>query len=120
MTARDEPVGSLAERVAARGTRSLPLILTHGWPAVSWDYRKLLGPLSDPAAYGGDPADSFELIGFSLFAPDLPLGADTPVDEEYFNVALIRRHPRGGHFPALEQPQALIDDIRAAFRGVGP
>jgi pimeloyl-ACP methyl ester carboxylesterase len=23
---------------------------------------------------------------------------------------------RGGHFPALEQPQALVDDIRAFYR----
>lgn len=311
-------------RVPARGLRPLPLILTHGWPAVFWDYRKLLGPLSDPAAHGGDPADSFELIvpslpgtawsmplaktglnywstaelwhelmhvnlgfdryvahgtdwgdmvslalghahpdvvagvhatrpvrldafagprpwsadvfaharpdlpeaardrllhweggvaahfavqnlepdtlasalddspvgwlawylqrlrawsdcggdvetvysredilttatmlwatgsvgsslrlyaeasrnrwrparpglpvvaaptSFSLFAPDLPLGAATPVDEEYFNVNMVRRHDRGGHFPALEQPEALITDIRAAFRGTAP
>jgi hypothetical protein len=26
--------------------------------------------------------------------------------------------PRGGHFAALEQPQLLIDDIRAFFRKV--
>jgi pimeloyl-ACP methyl ester carboxylesterase len=320
VTIAGQPVHYL--RVPARGTRSLPLILTHGWPAVFWDYRKLLGPLSDPAAHDGDPADSFELIvpslpgtawsmplarpglnywttaelwhqlmhvqlgfdryaahgtdwgdmvslalghahpehvagvhvtrpvrldafsgprpwsadvlahagpdlpeeirgqllrwesgvaahvavqnlepetlasalddspvgwlawflqrlrawsdcggvvesvysredilttatmlwatgsvgaslriyaeasrnrwhpvrpglpvvasptSFSLFAPDLPLGASTPVDEQYFNVGLIRRHPRGGHFPALEQPEALIADIRDAFRTV--
>jgi pimeloyl-ACP methyl ester carboxylesterase len=26
--------------------------------------------------------------------------------------------PKGGHFAALEQPQLLIDDVRAFFRGL--
>jgi pimeloyl-ACP methyl ester carboxylesterase len=53
-------------RIPARGTRALPIILTHGWPASFWDYRNLIGPLSDPVAHGGDPADSFEVIVASL------------------------------------------------------
>ncbi|HVV30358.1 MAG TPA: epoxide hydrolase [Mycobacteriales bacterium] len=53
-------------RVPGRGPDPLPLILTHGWPWTFWDYRHLLGPLTDPAAHGGDPADAFELIVPSL------------------------------------------------------
>jgi pimeloyl-ACP methyl ester carboxylesterase len=308
--------------VPAKGARRLPLVLSHGWPAVFWDYRKLLGPLSDPVAYGGDPEDSFDLIvpslpgfvwssplavsgmnywsiadlwhrlmtevlgyqrygahgtdwgdmislalghaypesvigvhatrpvhldpfsgprpwstdllahagpdvpdelrgrllaweakvaahvavqnlepdtlavalddspvgwlawylqrlrawsdcgddvesvyskddilttatllwgtgtvgsslriyaeasrnqwqprhdgspvvnvptGLTLFAPDLPLGAETPVDQDYYRLRLVRHRPAGGHFPALEQPEALIEDIRDTFRGL--
>ena len=53
-------------RVAGVGPSPMPLILTHGWPWAFWDYRHVLGPLSDPARYGGDPADAFEVIVPSL------------------------------------------------------
>jgi pimeloyl-ACP methyl ester carboxylesterase len=53
-------------RVPGRGPDPLPLILTHGWPWTFWDFAKVIGPLSDPAAHGGDPADAFELIVPSL------------------------------------------------------
>lgn len=39
-----------------------PLILTHGWPNTSAEYLNLIGPLSDPRSYGGDPADAFHLV----------------------------------------------------------
>lgn len=57
-----------------KGPRPLPIILTHGWPWTFWDWRNLIGPLSDPAAYGGDPDDAFDVIvpslpGFGFSAP---------------------------------------------------
>jgi pimeloyl-ACP methyl ester carboxylesterase len=45
---------------------ALPLILTHGWPGSIVEFLDVVGPLSDPAAHGGDPADAFELIIPSL------------------------------------------------------
>jgi pimeloyl-ACP methyl ester carboxylesterase len=36
--------------------------------------------------------------------------------EPYYNIVRWTQFARGGHFPALEQPTVLIDDIRAAFR----
>jgi pimeloyl-ACP methyl ester carboxylesterase len=44
-----------------------PLIITHGWPSTIADFQAILGPLSDPRAHGGDPADAFHII-----APSLP------------------------------------------------
>jgi pimeloyl-ACP methyl ester carboxylesterase len=44
-----------------------PLILTHGWPCSCVEYLDLIGPLTDPRAYGGDPADAFHVV-----VPDLP------------------------------------------------
>ena len=41
---------------------ALPLILTHGWPMSVFEYLDLVGPLSDPRAHGGDPADAFDLV----------------------------------------------------------
>jgi epoxide hydrolase len=45
---------------------ALPLILTHGWPGSVVEYLDVIGPLSDPRAHGGDPADAFHLVIPSL------------------------------------------------------
>ena len=45
---------------------ALPLILTHGWPGSIVEFLKLIGPLTDPVAYGGDAADSFDVVIPSL------------------------------------------------------
>lgn len=45
---------------------AMPLILTHGWPGSVIEFHKVIGPLSDPAAYGGDPKDAFHLVVPSL------------------------------------------------------
>ncbi|MEV4378915.1 epoxide hydrolase family protein [Streptosporangium sp. NPDC049644] len=39
-----------------------PLILTHGWPNTFVEYLGMIGPLTDPAAHGGDPADAFDVV----------------------------------------------------------
>ena len=41
---------------------AVPLILTHGWPGSIVEFLGLIGPLSDPRAHGGDPADAFHLV----------------------------------------------------------
>jgi pimeloyl-ACP methyl ester carboxylesterase len=38
------------------------LILTHGWPGSVAEFLDVIGPLSDPGAHGGDPADAFHLV----------------------------------------------------------
>lgn len=45
---------------------ALPLIMTHGWPSSVLDFHKVIGPLTDPAAHGGDPRDAFHLVVPSL------------------------------------------------------
>ena len=45
---------------------ALPLVLTHGWPGSIVEFRKVIGPLTDPAAHGGDPADAFHVVCPSL------------------------------------------------------
>ncbi|MCU4186997.1 epoxide hydrolase [Acidiferrimicrobium sp. IK] len=45
---------------------ALPLVLTHGWPGSIVEFAELVGPLSDPAAHGGDPADAFHVVCPSL------------------------------------------------------
>lgn len=45
---------------------ALPLVLTHGWPGSVIEFLKVIGPLTDPAAHGGDPADAFHVVVPSL------------------------------------------------------
>jgi len=45
---------------------ALPLVLTHGWPGSVLEFLDVVGPLADPAAHGGDPADAFHVVCPSL------------------------------------------------------
>jgi hypothetical protein len=45
---------------------ALPLVLTHGWPGSVVEFLDVLGPLTDPPAYGGDAADAFHVVCPSL------------------------------------------------------
>lgn len=49
------------------GPDPLPLVFTHGWPGTFYEVSKILGPLTDPAAHGGDASDAFTVV-----APSLP------------------------------------------------
>ena len=43
-----------------------PLIMTHGWPGSVVEFHKVIGPLTDPTAHGGDAADAFHVVCPSL------------------------------------------------------
>lgn len=61
--------------VRGKGPRPRPILLNHGWPWTFWDFHKVIGPLTDPAAHGGDPADAFDVV-----VPSLPgFGFSTPL-----------------------------------------
>lgn len=63
-----------------KGPDPLPVVLNHGWAWTFWDWHRLIGPLTDPAAHGGDPADAFDVVVPSLpgYTFSTPL-TDTPV-----------------------------------------
>jgi len=44
-----------------------PLLITHGWPGSVVEFHKVIEPLVDPVAHGGDASDAFHVI-----APSLP------------------------------------------------
>ncbi|MCB1645828.1 MAG: epoxide hydrolase [Pseudomonadales bacterium] len=52
-------------RSASPGAR--PLLLTHGWPGSIIEFQKVIGPLTDPEAHGGNAEDAFHLV-----VPTLP------------------------------------------------
>jgi pimeloyl-ACP methyl ester carboxylesterase len=71
-----------------KGPNPVPIILSHGWPWTFWDWRKVIGPLTDPAAYGGDPADSFDVV-----VPSMPgFGFSTPLTDTGFGARKIAEY----------------------------
>src|SRR5687767_1581810 len=45
---------------------ALPLIVNHGWPGSVIEQLKIIGPLTDPTAFGGRPEDAFDVVVPSL------------------------------------------------------
>lgn len=74
-------------REKGKGPAPLPLILSHGWPWTFWDMQKVIRPLADPAAFGGNESDAFDVIvpslpgfAFSTPLPRVGIGPDVMAD----------------------------------------
>ena len=68
--------------VRSRHADAMPLIMTHGWPGSIVEFLNVIGPLTDPRAHGGDPADAFHLVipsipGSGFSGPTREAGWDT-------------------------------------------
>jgi microsomal epoxide hydrolase len=64
------PVGGIDIHVVHEpgvGPAPLPLLLSHGWPGSIVEFERIIPMLTDPARFGGDPADAFTVV-----APSLP------------------------------------------------
>ena len=97
---------------------ALPLILTHGWPGSIVEFLSVIGPLTDPRAHGGDPADAFHLV-----IPSLPgYGLSGPTREAGWTTE--PRRPRLGRadgpprLPAVRRPGRRLGRVR--LPGAGP
>ena len=60
---------------------AMPLIITHGWPGSVVEFWDIIGPLTDPAAFGGSPDDAFHLVipsipGYGFSGPTRDRGWD--------------------------------------------
>ena len=78
-TIDDIPIHFIHDR--GKGPGPLPLIMNHGWPWSFWDFEKVIKPLTDPAAFGGDPRDAFDVV-----VPSLPgYGFSTPLRKTGIN-----------------------------------
>lgn len=60
------------------GPAPYPIVITHGWPGSFFEFYGLIDQLCDPAAFGADPSDAFDVVvpslpGFAFTqAPDKP------------------------------------------------
>jgi epoxide hydrolase len=104
---------------------ALPLLMTHGWAGSIVEFLELIGPLSNPRAHGGDPADAFDLV-----VPTPPgFGFSGPTRETGWTVARVARAwaelmrrlgyhryvAHGGDFGAMASRQlGLIDPAHLA------
>jgi pimeloyl-ACP methyl ester carboxylesterase len=53
-------------QVRSKHANALPVIVTHGWPGSIIEQLKIIGPLTDPTAYGGKAEDAFDVVIPSL------------------------------------------------------
>jgi pimeloyl-ACP methyl ester carboxylesterase len=52
--------------VRSKHAGALPIIVTHGWPGSIIEQLKIIGPLTDPTAHGGEASDAFDIVVPSL------------------------------------------------------
>ena len=71
--------------VEGKGPQPYPLLLSHGWPGSIFEFLEIIPRLTDPARFGGDPADAFTVI-----APSLPgYGLSFTPGQRRFSVEMI-------------------------------
>jgi epoxide hydrolase len=63
-----------------KGSNPTPLLLLHGFPDSFYRYHKVIDRLTDPAAYGGDPSTSFDVIVPSI--PGTGFSDPVTIDDE--------------------------------------
>jgi pimeloyl-ACP methyl ester carboxylesterase len=68
--------------VRSKHDNALPVIITHGWPGSVVEQLKLVGPLTDPTAHGGDASDAFDVVipsmaGYGFSGKPTTAGWDT-------------------------------------------
>ncbi|MFL5553871.1 MAG: epoxide hydrolase family protein [Gemmatimonadaceae bacterium] len=49
-------------QVRSKEKNALPLIISHGWPGSIIEQLKIIGPLTNPTAYGASAADAFDVV----------------------------------------------------------
>jgi pimeloyl-ACP methyl ester carboxylesterase len=71
--------------VPGKGPDLCPLLLSHGWPGSVLEFLEIIPRLTDPARFGGDPADAFTVV-----APSLPgYGLSFAPGQQRFGVEAI-------------------------------
>jgi len=67
--------------VRSKHAHALPVIVTHGWPGSVVEQLKIIGPLTDPTAFGGRAEDAFDVVvpsipGFGFSGKPTSIGWD--------------------------------------------
>jgi pimeloyl-ACP methyl ester carboxylesterase len=100
--------------------RALPLLITHGWPGSFVEFTKIIGPLTDPAAYGGPAEDAFDVVipsipGFAFSeAPREPGYAPARIAEIeaklMARLGYTRYGAQGGDWGSIISTQVALND----------
>lgn len=81
--------------VRSKHKNVLPVIITHGWPGSIIEQMKVIGPLTDPTAYGGKAEDAFDVVipslpGYGFSGKPIATGWD-PVRVAHAWITLMQR-----------------------------
>jgi pimeloyl-ACP methyl ester carboxylesterase len=74
---------------------AVPLLLMHGWPGSVLEFLSMIGPLTDPRAYGGDPSRAFHVVvpslpGYGFSGPTTEPGWDSARMAKAFAALMAR------------------------------
>jgi pimeloyl-ACP methyl ester carboxylesterase len=107
----DEPLAFHFIHARSPESDAFPLILTHGWPGSTAEFMKVIGPLADPVAHGGDARDAFHVVvpslpgyGFSEKPTSTGWGIDriaTAWDELMVGLDYTRYGAQGGDWGSI-------------------
>jgi len=71
--------------IKSRHADAFPLLITHGWPGSIVEFLKIIEPLTDPIAHGGQADDAFDIV-----CPSLPgYGYSAKPEQTGWNVGRI-------------------------------
>ena len=97
-------------QVEGKGPAPLPLLLSHGWPGSVFEFLDIVPRLTDPARFGGDPADAFTVVAPSL--PGYGLSFST-------RPAALRRRADRRLLRGADERRARLPALRRARRRLG-
>ena len=134
--------------VRSKNPNALPLLVTHGWPGSVFEQLKIVGPLTDPTAYGGRAEDSFDVVipsipgyGFSEQPKDIGWNPDRIASAwaelmkrlgytryvaqggdwgSPISSAMARQAPAGLLGIHINLPATIPPDVAAVLAGGGP
>jgi hypothetical protein len=103
--------------VRSKHKNAAPIIITHGWPGSPIEQLKIIGPLTDPIAYGGTAEDAFDVVipsmpGYGFSAKPTTLGWN-PSRIAYAQVALMNRLGYEKFFAQGGDWGAMVTDLMA-------
>jgi pimeloyl-ACP methyl ester carboxylesterase len=103
--------------VRSKHKNARPIIITHGWPGSPIEQLKIIGPLTDPPAYGGKAEDAFDVVipsmpGFGFSGKPTTTGWD-PGHIARAQVTLMKRLGYEKFFAQGGDWGALVTDLMA-------
>ena len=103
--------------VRSKEKNAKPIIITHGWPGSPIEQLKIIGPLTDPVAYGGKAEDAFDVVIPSLpgfgFSGKPTVGGWNPVRIASAQVTLMKRLGYEKFFAQGGDWGAMVTDLMA-------
>ena len=97
-------------------TNIMVYVLTNTFNTASWIY---FGRRKEGGRYFPKDFKRIEIpTGIAMFPKEMSAWPPKSYIDKIFNILQITEMKEGGHFPALEKPNLLIDDIRTFFKGI--